>query len=230
MQVIPAVSHPILAIFWHDASMNRRNCLQVLAALAPGSLLASGVLAQVAGKDYIALSPPHPGGSNGQVEVIEFFSFACPHCKELEPFIQKWRAAQPKDVVFRRVPVSFGRPDWTALARVYVTLSTMGLADKLDGPIFDAIHKNHVNLSEEKTRGEWLVKQGVDLRKYNDASRSFGVDSLVKRAEQLTQSYKVTSVPSLYVDGRYAVEATSLEGLLKNTDLVVAKARAEKAR
>ena len=203
--------------------MNRRNWLQ-LAAFVLCSQLAAGASAQVAGKDYIALSPPQPGAAHG-IEVIEFFSFACPHCMQLEPLLQKWRAAQPKDVVLRRVPVAFGRPEWAALARMYVTLGTIGMADKLDEKVFAAIHIGRVNLADEKTRNDWLGKQGVDLKKYADSSRSFGVESLVKRAEQLTHDYKVTSVPSIYVDGRYEVQATSYEELLTNTDLLIAKAR-----
>lgn len=205
--------------------MNRRK---VLIAFAGCAMFAPAALAQVAGKDYELLSPPQPARANGQVEVLEFFSFACPHCMQFEPALGKWRAAKPGDVAFRRVPVAFGRPEWAALARMYLTLSTMGLADKLDMRIFEAIHHGHVHLSEEKIRGEWLAKQGVDLKKYNDTSRSFGVESMVKRAEQLTHEYKVTSVPSVYVDGRYLVQGDSFEQLMKNTDLLVAKARGEK--
>lgn len=206
-------------------STNRRNLLAAAAVLL---ILAPNASAQVAGKDFIPLSPPQPGGSHGQVEVIEFFSFACPHCGALEPHLKKWRAAQPKDVVFRRVPVSFGRPEWAALGRLYITLNAMGLSDKLDGAVFDAIHKDHLKLADEKVRDDWLARHGVDVKKFHDTWRSFGVDSMAKRADQLTGAYKVTEVPSLFVNGRYLVQGPTLEGLLKNTDLVVAKARADK--
>ena len=68
----------------------------------------------------------------------------------------------------------------------------------------------------------------MDVTKYGDGSRSFGVDAMVRRADQLSQSYKVMSVPSIHVDGRYAVQAASYEELVKNTDLAVAKARGER--
>ena len=209
--------------------MNRRNFQHSLAALGL-CLLLTPALAQVAGKDYLHVSPPQPAGVAGKVEVIEFFSFACAHCMALEPQLAKWRAAHASDVAFRRVHVSFGRPEWAALARMYATLHAMGLSDQLDAKVFDAIHKSHVKLADEKTRIEWLSRQGVDPKKYNDVSRSFGVDAVAKRAEQLSEAYKVISVPSLYVDGRYEVQATSLEELMKNTSLLVAKARADKAR
>jgi thiol:disulfide interchange protein DsbA len=208
--------------------MNRRTWLG-LAAFTLSTFVAAGASAQVPGKDYNALSPPQPVSAHG-VEVIEFFSFACPHCMQLEPLLQKWRATLPKDVSFHRVPVGFGRPDWSALARMYITLGAIGMGGKLDDKVFAAIHTEHVNLGDEKTRSQWLARQGVDLKKYEDASRSFGVEALAKRADELTHAYKVTSVPSLYVDGRFEVQGTSHEELLKNVDLLIAKARAEKAK
>src|SRR5690349_16449224 len=100
--------------------MKRREFLPLPAALLLATPFASQ--AQVAGKDYMEISPPQPGGSNGQVAVIEFFSYGCPHCYELEPTLHKWKSALPKDVTFRRVPVSFGRQEWAELGRMYLTL------------------------------------------------------------------------------------------------------------
>lgn len=157
-----------------------------------------------AGRDYEMLSPAQPGGSNGQIEVVEFFSYGCPHCANLEPKLEKWRAEQGKDVSFVRVPVIF-RKEWQALARLYYTLDAMGLADKLSNAVFDAVHKQSIRLDDEAKRNEWLAKQGVDVKKFNDTARSFGVDSQMRRATQMAEKYKIQSVPALFVDGKYAV-------------------------
>ena len=55
---------------------------------------------------------------------------------------------------------------------------------------------------------DWLAKQGVDMSKYDTALRSFGVDSKVKRASQMSQAYKLDGVPTLAVNGRYLVPAS----------------------
>ncbi|HEX5126237.1 MAG TPA: thiol:disulfide interchange protein DsbA/DsbL [Rhodocyclaceae bacterium] len=208
--------------------MNRRNVLQVLSALLLTALMPFSH-AQVLGKDYTLISPPQPSATNGQIEVIEFFSFACPHCNEFDPLLSKWRAALPKDVVFHRSPVSFGRPDWADLQHVYLTLNAMGLSDKLDSKVFDGVHKEHVNFSDEKARDQWLTKHGVDVKKFDDTWRSFGVASMIRRAEQMSETYKIQGVPTLTVDGRFMILGAEHEDLLKNATLVIAKVRAEKA-
>jgi thiol-disulfide isomerase/thioredoxin len=57
-----------------------------------------------------------------RLEVIEFFSYGCPHCSDFHPLVSKWATALPSDVVFKRVPISFGRPQWASLARLYYAL------------------------------------------------------------------------------------------------------------
>ncbi|MDB5801092.1 MAG: oxidoreductase [Rhodocyclales bacterium] len=202
-----------------------------LAAMAPLSF------ALDLGKDYTVLQPAQPGGSNGQIEVIEFFSYACPHCSAFDPKLSKWRSEQGKDVVFRRVPVGFGRAEWGVLGRLYLTLNTMGLSDKLDSKVFEAIHKSYLKLENEKIRNDWLTSVGVDVKKFNDTWRSFGIETKNKRAEQMVEAYRVQSVPTLIIDGRYVPTDSGVTGedaghtrILANAEQLVAKVRAEKSK
>ena len=41
----------------------------------------------VEGKNYQRLSTPVPVETGKKIEVIEFFSFGCPHCADLEPIL-----------------------------------------------------------------------------------------------------------------------------------------------
>ena len=61
--------------------------------------------------------------------MIEFFSYACPHCAEFEPDLQAWIKRKPKDVEYRVMPMVF-REEWKAPAKLYFTLEAMGLVDK----------------------------------------------------------------------------------------------------
>jgi protein dithiol oxidoreductase (disulfide-forming) len=215
--------------------MFRRTLIK--AAFATAMLMAGASHAAEAGKDYELLSPAQLGGSNGQIEVVEFFSFGCPHCANLEPRLSKWKAEQPKDVVLVRVPVSF-RKEWQALGRLHYTLEAMGLSEKLTGAVFDAIHKSYIRLDDEAKRNEWLTKQGVDVKKFNDTWRSFGIDSQMRRATQMAEKYKIQSVPALYVDGKYAVlnkdnKLTEDQGHAKNlatTTELINQVRTSKAK
>jgi hypothetical protein len=47
------------------------------------------------------------------------------------------------------------------------------------------------------------VKNGVDKAKYLEAFNSFGVQTKLKRAQQVATQYKLDSVPALVIDGHY---------------------------
>src|SRR5215472_1471406 len=92
-----------------------RSLTLALLSLAAAALCAgTPASAQLAeGHDYRLVTPARPTSSPGRIEVVEFFSYACPHCAKFNPLLSAWVAKQPKDVVFRRVPVSYGRDAWT---------------------------------------------------------------------------------------------------------------------
>lgn len=203
--------------------MQRRTTLKALLA----SLLASSCLVAQAAPEVKELKPAQPTLPAGQIEVIEFFSYACSHCNNFEPLLTRWRAQQRKDVVVKKVPVSFGRAEWAALGRLHITLAALGLSEKMDMAVFEAVHKDRVRLEDEKVRNDWLGKKGVDVKKFNDTWRSFSVDAQYKRAEQMSVSYKVMSVPNLVVGGKYVVEGGDPAGLTA-VDGLIAKLRAGK--
>ena len=94
----------------------------------------------VAGKDYVAIDPPITTESPGKIEVIEFFSYGCPHCFSLNPSLERWADKLPADVSFQRVPVSFNQPYYQTLARFYYALEALGELKRLDNAVFSAIH------------------------------------------------------------------------------------------
>jgi thiol:disulfide interchange protein DsbA len=198
------------------------------------ALCASVALAQtplVAGSDYAPVDPVQAVDNPAKIEVLEFFSYGCPHCKDLNPQLVKWIARQPADVVVRRVPISFGRPQWANLSKLYYALEATGDLERLDGTVFAALHDKGLRLYDERSINEWVAAQGVDMRKFADAFGSFGVASKVRRADQMAQGYRIDGVPSLAVDGKYRVlvQSSSHDALLAQADRVIAKARGEHA-
>ena len=207
---------------------DRRSFVRSIFALATALTVATPTLAQTAGKDYTLITPAQPTDDAAKIEVLEFFSYGCPHCSDFHPLISAWAAKQPGDVVFKRVPVSFGRAAWANLAKLFYTLEATGDLARLEGDVFKAIHNDRANLFDEKSMTEWVAKKGVDPKKFSETFNSFGVMSKVKRGEQLVQAYKISGVPAIYVDGKYAVAGNNFGELLANTDKAIAKARAEK--
>lgn len=204
--------------------MNRRTTFKQLLVILTWGVL--GGVAQAA-PEVKAINPPQPSGTSSQIEVLEFFSYACSHCYALDPKLRKWEATLKSDVVVKRVPVSFGRSSWAALGRIYTTLEAMKLADKFGPAVFEAVQQGQVKLHDEKIRNEWLVKTGIDVKTFNDTWRSFGVESLSRRYEQLAVSYKIDGVPTLAVNGKFKVVGDDDE-TLKAVDGLIQNARSGK--
>jgi len=126
-----------------------RLMMPFLALLAWFAMSASSAAELVEGKDYVRLKNAQPVETGKKIEVIEFFSYGCPHCNDLEPILDAWVAKLPPDVQFRRVPVMF-QQRWEALARIYYTLDAMGDEARLSPEVFKAIHAAGLPLYQDK--------------------------------------------------------------------------------
>jgi thiol:disulfide interchange protein DsbA len=206
--------------------MSIRNTLLALALVV---LSVPTFAAVTEGTDYRVIDPPQHPESPGKIEVLEFFSYGCPHCNEFYPLVSAWVAKLPKDVVFKRVATGLGRTAWTNLAKTYYALEATGDLTRLDAQLFHAIHEEHQPLFDEKAISQWVAQHGVDPVKFNTAFESFGVSTKLNQAEQMIENYKIDGVPALAVDGKYVVLGNSFEQILVNADGVIAKVRAEHA-
>jgi protein dithiol oxidoreductase (disulfide-forming) len=200
----------------------------LLAGLAGVALPTSAAAAALEGRDYESIQPGQPGSTPGKIEVLEFFSYACPHCKDFHPLVMAWAAKLPADVSFKRVPVTFGRAAWANLARLYYSLEATGDLARLDDAVFRALQEQRVNLYTETNILDWVRTQRVDARRFAEAFKSFGVSTQVQRSDRLVKDYQVAGVPLLTVDGRYKVigkAARSLADFLPIADQLIQSAR-----
>ena len=93
-------------------------------------------------------------------------------------------------------------------------------------PLFDAIHRSGLRTDNPQALEQWLQKQGVDSKKFNETMKSFAVQSKTRRAIQLTTGYAIEGTPAMAVQGRYVVNAG--EGMLQTVSSLVDRARKEK--
>ncbi len=180
-----------------------------------------------AGTDYTELNPVQPVEAKGKVEVVEFFWYRCPHCYSLEPMLEAWVKKLPADVQFRRVPAVLS-DSWAIDAGFYYAFEALGVVDKVHREFFDAIHKDRLVITSEPAVTEWLKKNGIERKKFDDTYKSFGVQAKVKRAAQLSAAYKLEGVPMLAINGKYTVSAEqggSQNGMLATTDQLIGMAR-----
>jgi thiol:disulfide interchange protein DsbA len=219
--------------------MQRREFSQAALAAASATTLAAlplGVQAQgkppTEGKDYLQLSKLAPNEAPaGQIEVVEFFWYSCPHCNEFEPQLEAWAAKAPKDVSLRRVPVSF-RPDFEPQQRLYYVLEALGKVAALHKKVFYAIHVEKQTLNTADLVTAWAQKQGIDKAKFTELYNSFPVNMKARKATQLQEAFMVDGVPALGVDGRYYTSgslAGNMARALTVTDHLLTLARSSKA-
>ena len=197
----------------------RSACLLALTVLT-----AAGVRADaVQGRDYTLLPTPQTPSVADKVEVIEFFSYGCPHCYQFHPKISDWSAKLPNNAVFVRVPVSLGRREWGQLVRAYYALEATGDLARLDTALFEAIHKERKPLFNEESITAWVASQGVDAVKFRNEFNSTNVSAKASRAEQMSRSYAVNGVPQLNVAGKYLVIGRTFDDMLSIAGELVAK-------
>jgi thiol:disulfide interchange protein DsbA len=182
----------------------------------------------VAGHDYVVLNTPQRQDNNGKIEVLEFFSWGCPHCYEFYPKLSRWLSTLPKEASFKRVPVGLGHPEWEALARAYYALQATGDVNRLDSQIFEDIHKNHVWLYDEQSITAWVAKHGVNVANFTAAFRSFGVNTSEAQAEQKSVDYRIPGVPTLAIDGKYTVTGDQEKMLTTSHQLIIMEQAANK--
>jgi len=211
----------------------RRRLLRAGLGLAALGGFSGGVRAEpVAGQNYTVLDPALPVESADKIEVLEFFWYGCPHCYRLQPYMEKWIKTLPADVQFRRVPAIFNQR-WARDAYTFYAFEALGVLDKVHRPFFDAIHRDHLKSDNKEAMHEWLLKEGIDPKKFDEAVASFGVQSKVRRAQQLTVGYRIDGTPSLAVNGRYRIsadQASSQDDMLATANYLIGLERKRRAQ
>ncbi|HXC08624.1 MAG TPA: thiol:disulfide interchange protein DsbA/DsbL [Steroidobacteraceae bacterium] len=170
------------------------------------------------GVNYTRIVPAQPTEAPaGQVEVLEFFWYACPHCYALDPLVESWKRTKPAYITFSRVHVLWSEGH-RSLARLYYTLESMGKLDQLHAEIFREIHVNGDpltaadpnNLVEtERIQSAFVRRFGISEADFKSAYHSMPVDLALQRADELVQRYRVDAVPRFVVNGKYIADVGS---------------------
>ena len=179
----------------------------------------------VAGKDYRVLDTPEKISGNSII-VREFFWYGCPHCYNLNPYMEKWAKSKDKDVAFFKTPAALN-PVWEASARGFYAAQLLGYEDKTHDALFTAVHKDGQKLFDQASLSKWYASKGVDQKKFNSLYNSFAVGTKIGRSQEGAKRYQLSGVPAVVVQGKYVVTGEDAQ-VAKVVDYLVNKARAEK--
>ena len=178
-----------------------------------------------AGENYFLVQPVQPTSAPaGKVEVIEVFSYACPACNKFYPVIDKLRAALPKNVAWRYLPASWHvEEDWKVFQRAYFAAESLGIVERTHDRIFDAIWKSGELATMDVATGQMKspLPSLADVAQYYEqfaklkpgsfleAAHSFSVDARMRAADDQIRAMQVDSTPTLVVNGKYRLTASS---------------------
>jgi protein dithiol oxidoreductase (disulfide-forming) len=167
------------------------------------------------GVEYVTLAQPQPVQATGKkVEVIEFFMYHCPHCNALEPQLEQWIKKQGDNIVFKRVHLPSSGPS-DPEAHLHLTLEALGKAEEFQPKVFKAWHVDRLRLNTDAAIIDWVSKNGIDRNKFLEAWNSFGVTTKLRRLPQITTDYKVDSVPTIIIDGKYQTSPATVYNSVK---------------
>ena len=108
--------------------------------------------------NFFKLQVAQPVHTGKKIEVLELFWYRCPHCYELEPYLNKWLKNKPEFVEFVRLPAILNR-SWAFDARVYYTFVALGLEDRLHDAYFEAIHEDRKRFRTAEQVADWVAEQ-----------------------------------------------------------------------
>lgn len=157
-----------------------------------------------------------------QPVVVEFFAYQCPHCYNLEPEAEKWRAKNAGKVKFLSIPTHLGRQEFGSLLLVHHAANKMGVLDKVQHALFERVHKEQKLFESPDQAVDFLVKHAsVDRTKaleiIND-QKSMG--DAIQADFSMMAHYKITHVPQIMVNHKYITDITSAGGKEQVFELV----------
>jgi len=180
-----------------------------LMVLAAQSALAADL---VEGVQYKTLKPAVPTSvAPGKVEVVVVFWYACGHCYLLEPKIEAWeKKGKAAYVEVVRMPAV-----WNELlkmhARLFYTIEILGKPE-LHAEAFREINVRGNRLDTPDKIEAFFTARGVAKADLQRVFSGFAVESKLARAADLNKRYRITSTPTVVVNGKYVTDASMAGG------------------
>lgn len=140
-------------------------------------------------------------------QVLEFFSFYCPHCYQFESVYKVPQTVEknlPEGVKMERYHVDFLGPLGADLTQAWAVAIVLKAEDKVTPILFEGIQKTQTINSKADIRNAF-IKAGISGDEYDAALNSFVVKSIVAKQQNAAQDLKLRGVPALFVDGKYQV-------------------------
>ena len=172
----------------------------------------------IEGEHYLVLENPRRIRTE-EIEIMEFFSYACVHCFNFDPDLERWVESKGTSVNFIQMP-AVANEYWRLLGRHYFTLQHLDMLDQAHTPFFTAIHDGRLTFSAPDRLAEFTSNSEVSAEDYLTAFNSAQVSAEMTKADQMARRLQVAAVPTIIVQGKYVVRTTREIGPKRMLDVM----------
>lgn len=181
-------------------------------------------------KDYTVLAVPvtKTVEPKGVINVKEFFNFACIHCKDIDPLVEKTFVAD-KNIDLEKIQTVWGTDANVAgFAKLNATIRALQL-NKLYTPAFTAIFANQ-NLNDPTVLKSFLQQNGLtaaQITQFMSTYNSFTISTKPGEYRDMTTNYNITGTPTFIIADKYVANPAQPARLMQVVNALIKKARAE---
>jgi protein-disulfide isomerase len=148
---------------------------------------------------------PSRGAADKKFEFVEFADFQCPHCKAVQPIIERLLTDFPQaHFVFENFPLTAIHSEAYKAAAYSVCVAQQG-GDAAFFKFADAVFASQDGLTpqtSDATLADAVTKIGLDSGKVGSCSYTSAAKAAVDASIKLAQDLDVNQTPMLFINGR----------------------------
>ncbi|ADF59943.1 Thiol:disulfide interchange protein DsbA [Enterobacter cloacae subsp. cloacae ATCC 13047] len=137
--------------------------------------------------------------------IIEVMSYGCHYCAANEENLAEFSRTLPPDSTFTSIHIADEDNGLAAYAPLFATLEAMGIEKQIRDSAYNAIITRNVDLTDEKKLNGWLVKNNIDVVKFNTFRLSKAVKERLSEMAAITAYYDINATPMFIINKRYVV-------------------------
>ncbi|MGH8116741.1 MAG: thiol:disulfide interchange protein DsbA/DsbL [Rhodanobacteraceae bacterium] len=157
------------------------------------------------GNEYVRIGrPAGQTAPTGRVQVVEVFSYGCPHCAEFAPYMDKLRTQLPAGVEVSYMPAIFNA-SWVPYAQAYYAAVQLGVFKQTHDALFKAMLERYP-LNNLQDLAAFYARHGVDQKKFLAAATDAETTRQMAADQKTELAWGIDATPTLVV-GRRASNA-----------------------
>jgi protein-disulfide isomerase len=156
---------------------------------------------------FVLKDTPFIGSPNAPVVLVEFYDYACPHCREAVPILDETVAAHSKDVAlyYKHFPLHKESMD---TAKAAIAAYRQGKFEQMHHKLF----ANQGAQSREEVFG-YAKDIGLDMAKFEKDFNDPATEARVKADKDEGQKTSLQGTPTVFINGHMFVDSVTTDSL-----------------